>query len=116
MAKSQWLLARAQRLQSVAYDLLAGIENEADPDTAIVQAIRASKPDIIGRLERYAAAAERSFYKACREIAKQNETSLKRNLEAEWMQSAQAAGRGLHRGGNSADLAAPRESVVRELL
>ena len=75
MAKSQWLLARAQRLQAIAYDLLAGVENDSDPDTAIVKAMRASNPDIIGRLERYAASAERSFYKAHRELAKQNEAN-----------------------------------------
>jgi hypothetical protein len=87
MAKSQWLLARAQRLQTVAYDLLAGVENDGDPDTAIVKAMRASHPDVIGRLERHAASAERSFYKAYREVAKQNEANLKRNIEAELMQS-----------------------------
>jgi hypothetical protein len=75
MAKSQWLLARAQRLQAVAYDLLAGVQNEADPDFAIVTAMRASNADIIGRLERYAASAERSFYKAHRELMKQNEAN-----------------------------------------
>jgi hypothetical protein len=75
MAKSQWLLARAQRLQAVAYDLLAGVQNEADPDTAIVIAMRASNADIIGRLERYAASAERSFYKAHRELTRQNEAN-----------------------------------------
>jgi len=75
MAKSQWLLARAQRLQAIAYDLLAGVEDERDPDTAIVKAMRASNTDIIGRLERYAASAERSFYKAHRELAKQNEAN-----------------------------------------
>src|SRR5689334_13036141 len=61
MAKSQWLLARAQRLQAVAYDLLGGVQDDSDPDTAIVNAMRAVNPDIIGRLERYAASAERSF-------------------------------------------------------
>ena len=80
MAKSQWLLARAQRLQTVAYDLLAGVEND-DPDTAIVNAMRAANPDIIGRLERYAASAERSFYKAYRELTRQNEANLVRQTE-----------------------------------
>jgi hypothetical protein len=107
LAKSQWLLARAQRLQAVAYDLLAGLEDENDPDLAIVKSMRASNPDVIGRLERYAASAhrprgaahteaatrrtwprpasplcaswwraERSFYKALRELTKQNEAKL----------------------------------------
>ena len=75
MAKSQWLLARAQRLQAVAYDLLAGVEDDCDPDVAIVKAMRATNADIIGRLERYAASAEKSFYKAHRELTKQNEAN-----------------------------------------
>jgi hypothetical protein len=81
MAKSQWLLARAQRLQAVAYDLLAGAQDDFDPDTAIVNAMRATNPDIIGRLERYAANAERSFYKAHRELTRQNEANLIRMTE-----------------------------------
>ena len=76
LAKSQWLLARAQRLQAVAYDLLAGAEDASDRDAAIVNAMRAASPDVIGRLERYAASAERSFYKAYRELKKQNEANL----------------------------------------
>jgi hypothetical protein len=85
MAKLQWLLARAQRLQAVAYDSLAGVEND-DPDTAIVNAMRAANPDIIGRLERYAASAERSFYKAHRELTKQNEANLVRITEKQMVE------------------------------
>jgi hypothetical protein len=81
MAKSQWLLARAQRLQTVAYDLLAGAQDESDPDTAIVNAMRASNPDLIGRLERYVRSAERSFYQAYRELTRQNEANLVRMTE-----------------------------------
>jgi hypothetical protein len=81
LAKSQWLLARAQRLQAVAYDLLAGAEDASDPDAAIVKAMRAMNPDVIGRLERYAASAERSFYKAYRELSKQNEANMARAVE-----------------------------------
>ena len=86
MAKSQWLLARAQRLQTVAYDLLSGAQNEADPDTAIVKAMRAANPDIIGRLERYATSAERSFYKAHRELTRQNEANLVRATEKQMIE------------------------------
>jgi hypothetical protein len=82
LAKSQWLLARAQRLQAVAYDLLAGLEDENDPDVAIVKGMRASNPDVIGRLDRYAASAERSFYKAYRELTKLNEAIMEKAIEA----------------------------------
>jgi hypothetical protein len=70
MAKAQWLLARAQRLQTVALDLLAGVEDESSPDVKIVQAMRAANSDVLARLERYAASAERSFHKAYRELDK----------------------------------------------
>lgn len=92
LAKSQWLLARAQRLQAVAYDLLAGAEDASGPDAAIVKAMRAANPDVIGRLERYANSAERSFYKAYRELRKQNEANLARAVEtklAEYRAAAQ---------------------------
>jgi hypothetical protein len=68
MAKSQWLLARAQRLQTVAYNLLAGIEDQADPDARIVAAMRDANSDVLARLDRYAASAERSFHRAHREL------------------------------------------------
>ncbi len=82
LAKSQWLLARAQRLQAVAYDLLAGVEDENDAHVAIVNSMRASNPDVIGRLERYAASAERSFYQAYRELTKLNEAIMEKAIQA----------------------------------
>jgi len=91
LAKSQWLLARAQRLQVVAYDLLGGAETAGDPDAAIVKAMRAANPDVIGRLERYAASAERSFYKAYRELNKQNEANLAQAVEAKLAEYRAAA-------------------------
>jgi hypothetical protein len=86
MAQSRWLLARARRLQAVAYDLLAGAEDPSDPETRIVQAMRDSYPDVVGRFERYAASAERSYYKAERELAaarqRQNEAEYEGRLKA----------------------------------
>jgi hypothetical protein len=116
MAKSQWLLARAQRLQTVGYDLLAGVENDSDPDTAIVKAMRASNPDVIGRLERHAASAERSFYKAYRELTKQNEANLKRSIEVELMESFIPAPHPAPRAiQNEPDLAALKPSAASPL-
>ena len=76
MAQAQWRLSRAQRLQTVALDLLAGCEDRANPDTRIVEAMLGSNPNAIGLLDRYAAQAERSFHKAYRELqaAKQRQT------------------------------------------
>ena len=81
MAQSQWLLARARRLQAVAYDLLAGAEDPSDPETRIVQAMRETNPDIVGRFERYAASAERSYYKAERELSAAKDRQCKANYE-----------------------------------
>jgi hypothetical protein len=81
MAQAQWFVARARRLQTVAYNLLAGVEDGADPDTRIVTAMQASNADLIGRLERYAAAAERSFQKAYRELTATREKQI--HAEAE---------------------------------
>ena len=85
-APSKSSLTKTSLNSTVAYDLLAGAENDADPDTAIVNAMRASNPDIVGRLECYAASAERSFYKAYRELTRQNEANLVHNTEMQMME------------------------------
>jgi hypothetical protein len=95
MAKAQWLLARAQRLQTVALNLLAGIEEDADPDTRIVKAMRDANADVLARLERYASSAERSFQKAYRELTaarqKQIENELARAVETRIIPRVMAA-------------------------
>ncbi len=70
LAKSQWLLARAQRLETAAFNHLAGFQNEpdSDPDTQIIQNMFKSNPNALALLQRYAAQAERSYYKAYREL------------------------------------------------
>lgn len=70
LAKTQWLLARAQRLESVAFDHLAGTELDPDdPDSAIILNMFKTNPNVLGALQRHAANAERSYYKAFRELA-----------------------------------------------
>ena len=65
MAKSQWQLARAERLETVALDLLAMPEPESiDADIRIVNAMLATGRDALTLFKRYAAEAERSYYRA----------------------------------------------------
>jgi hypothetical protein len=70
LAKTQWLLARAQRLEAVAFDHLAGAELDPhDPDSAIILNMFKTNPNVLATLQRHAANAERSYYKAFRELA-----------------------------------------------
>ena len=87
MVKAQWQLARAQRLEAVAFDLLASpVDESADPDIRIVKAMLASGRDPLTLFQRYAGQAERSYYKAHRELAAarkiQNEAALVATLDA----------------------------------
>ncbi len=70
IAKSQWLLARAQRLETAAFNHLAGFQNEpdSDPDARIIESMFKTNPNALSLLQRYAAQAERSYYKAYREL------------------------------------------------
>src|SRR5271165_3212233 len=70
MAKAQWQLARAERLETVAFDLMAmPAPDSTDPDACIVNHILTAGRDALGMFKRYAAQAERSYYKAYRELA-----------------------------------------------
>jgi hypothetical protein len=70
LAKTHWILARAQRLETLAFDQLAGAElDPSDPDSAIIAKISETNPNVLSTLQRYAQNAERSYYKAFRELA-----------------------------------------------
>jgi hypothetical protein len=86
LAKTQWLLARAQRLEAAAFDHLAGAPHDPDDaDSAIIAKMFETNPNPLLTLQRYAANAERSYYKAWRELkaAKQlqNEADYVRHLD-----------------------------------
>jgi len=86
MVIAQWRLARAERLEVVALDVLAMADNPDDPDYSICNSIVAAGRDPITIFQRYAAQAERSYYKAYREFAAarkiQNEANLVARLDA----------------------------------
>jgi hypothetical protein len=70
MVKTHWLLARAQRLEARAFEYLAGhlVADRDDPDSVIITKMFESNPNALMTLQRYAAQAEKSYYKAFREL------------------------------------------------
>ena len=70
MVKTHWLLVRAQRLEMRAFEFLAGLltADPDDPDSMIVTKMFESNPNALITLQRYAAQAEKSYYKAFREL------------------------------------------------
>jgi hypothetical protein len=87
MAKAQWPLVRAERLETVAFDLLTSpASGSGDPDIRIVNAILASGCDALGSFKRYAAKPNNPNYRAYRELAAakkiQNEANLVAKLDA----------------------------------
>ena len=81
VVQSQWLLARAQRLMTGAFDSLAGAERDPeDPDSAIVSKMLETNPNAIATLERYAAHAEKSYHKCWRELDKAKQTQTEQEV------------------------------------
>lgn len=81
MAKSKFKLYRIERLESAALDEILA-DPTAGPDAQILTTLKAGN-NVLDKLHRYQAAAERSYYKAHRELqagraagaAKQNEAN-----------------------------------------
>ena len=68
MIQSRCRLLRIQRLEALALEqILTEPGSSADPDARMLSAICASG-NALDKLQRYAAAAERSYYKALREL------------------------------------------------
>jgi hypothetical protein len=70
MAEARWRLARIRRLETAALDLMLGMADPESPDTRLAEALLNRGGDIQSKLERYAAAAERSYFKAHQELLK----------------------------------------------
>ena len=69
LAVQQWLIQRAQRLESRAFDHLAGaLLDPADPESRIVSRMYETNPKSLDVIQRYAAQAEKSYYRAFREL------------------------------------------------
>ncbi len=69
MANARWRLSRIERLEAEAFEriLTEPRDREDSPDGRILDVL-ASNGNILEKLQRYAAAAERSYYKAHREL------------------------------------------------
>ncbi len=69
LAIGTWNLARAQRLQTKAFEQLASpAPDDSDPDARIVARMFEANPNALTTIQRYAAQAERSYYKAYHEL------------------------------------------------
>jgi hypothetical protein len=79
MIQARWKLFRIERLEGLALEqVLTEPGSDADPDTRLL-GVMGRNGNILDKLARYAAAAERSYYKALREL----QASRVRNHKAE---------------------------------
>src|SRR6266496_439054 len=79
MAQSRWRLDRVRRFEAVALEqMMIGDWDKTNPDSSIVEAISRRCNNILDLLQRYGTAAERSYYRAHRELT-QARSSKKRN-------------------------------------
>ncbi len=69
-AESQWLMRRAYRLQTALMTLIAQGEDArpTTPDERIAAYMLSKSGDALAKVQRYAAAAERSYYRATKEL------------------------------------------------
>jgi hypothetical protein len=71
MAQSRWRLSRARRLETAMFDqMLMGEISLDDPDQKIAAKLLAGGDRALATIQRYATAAERSYYKAHAEMLK----------------------------------------------
>ena len=87
MTQSRWRLSRARRLETAIFDqMLLGEMSDADPDRQIATKLLAGGDRALATIQRYASAAERSYYKAHTELLKsrqaRNEAKTVEDLDA----------------------------------
>jgi hypothetical protein len=68
MAQARWRLARARRLETAVVEQMTGLDNAADVDFILAAAFINNTAGPLHTLQRYAAAAERSYYRAWRQL------------------------------------------------
>lgn len=68
MAQARWRLARIRRIETAAFNNLLGDAEPADADACLAVALMQSGTGFLAKLERYAASAERSYFKAHKEL------------------------------------------------
>jgi hypothetical protein len=77
MVQSRWKLARLQRMEAALFQQMTSQDPNTDPDAVIVAAMLAGNANPYASLQRYSAAAERSYYKAKRELERERAASAK---------------------------------------
>jgi hypothetical protein len=70
MAQSRWRLARAGRLETAMFDQMLKGYIPADDDQRIAAKLMSGGDRTLATIQRYASAAERSYYKAHSELMK----------------------------------------------
>jgi hypothetical protein len=80
MAQSRWRLSRASRLETAILDRM--IESELEGDRDIVAQLFAGADRTLANIQRYAAAAERSYYRAHTELLRSRRIQNEANSAA----------------------------------
>lgn len=89
MVQSRWNLARARRIEKHVFDQLAGQPEDPDnPDARIAAELLAASSSAPATIHRYAVAAERSYFRARRELqqGRSHELRSKANKAQTWLQ------------------------------
>jgi hypothetical protein len=89
MAQSRWSLARARRIEAHLLDQIAGQPVQNDPNAYIAAELAAKSNSTLATVQRYATTAERSYFRARRELlqARSRELRDKANQAQIWLKS-----------------------------
>ena len=78
MVESRWKLARLKRMEAALIQQMCGQDTErANPDAVVAAAMLAGSANAYASLQRYQAAAERSYYKAKQELDRERARTAK---------------------------------------
>jgi hypothetical protein len=78
MVESRWKLARLKRMEAALVQQMCGQDTErTNPDAVIAAAMLAGSANAYACLQRYQAAAERSYYKAKQELERERARTAK---------------------------------------
>ena len=78
MVQSRWKLARLQRMETALIQQMTSQDaNRTSPEAVIVAAMLAGNANAYASLQRYSAAAERSYYKAKQELERERARTAK---------------------------------------
>jgi hypothetical protein len=81
MVESRWKLARLKRMESALVQQMAGQDTEhSNPDAVVAAAMLAGNANAYASLQRYQAAAERSYYKAKKELDRERAQTAKSDV------------------------------------